>query len=348
MNVAHRAMSNKEVTITDIALKLGISYATVSRALADHPRISLKTKKRVNELATSLGYRPNNYARNLRDQKTYTIGVIVPRLNSLFMSAVIAGMEATAQENGYSLLISQSSESVEIERQNIKTMYNSRVDGLLVSVAYDTTDSDHFSLFFKKNIPVVFFDRHIEGNQNLCVVIDNKKAGYTATKHLIDEGCNNILHITANSRVNVYSERLAGYQQALTESGTQLNENSVLFTDLSFEAGEKAAETIVQMHPRPDGLFIANDTCAAGCVVALKQRGIKIPEDIAVVGFNNDIVAKVVEPHLSTIDYPGYELGAIAAKQLIDRLNGHTGSAIANSMIIRSELVVRRSSLKQG
>src|SRR5215203_276026 len=150
--------NDKEVTIYDIAKKLKISPATVSRGLQDHPRISKKTKKRIFELADKIGYRQNHFARNLRNQKTNTIGVIVPRLNSNFMSSVIAGIENVANTQGYNLIISQSSESVQKEGANIKTMFNNRVDGLLVSLAYNTKDLSHFDSFFKKNIPVIFFD----------------------------------------------------------------------------------------------------------------------------------------------------------------------------------------------
>ncbi len=149
----------KEVTIYDLADKLNISIATVSRALKDDPVVNKKTKKKIFELAEKMGYRSNHFARNLRNQRTETIGVIVPRLNSYFMSTVIAGIESIANSEGYNLIISQSSESEQKEKMSVKTMFNSRVDGLLVSLAYDTNDISHFDQFTKKNIPVIFFDR---------------------------------------------------------------------------------------------------------------------------------------------------------------------------------------------
>jgi len=336
----------KEATITDIANTLGISYSTVSRALANHPRISPGTKKKVNDLAGSLGYRPNNHARNLRNKTTHTIGVIVPKLNSLFMSSVIAGMEQVAQEHGYSLLISQSSEKFDLEEQSVKTMYNSRVDGLLVSVSYQTTDLKHFDLLFKKNIPVIFFDRCVANDDNFRIVIDNKKAGYDATTHLIKQGCKRIVHVTANSKLNVYNDRMAGFKAALQEHGLSLPDEQVIFTDLSFESAGKIAQQILTMNPRPDGVFVANDNCAAGCMVALQEAGIMIPDDISFIGFNNDLVSKVVSPKLSTVNYPGYEMGIITAKNLINQLKGTEMLKIANSIIIRSDLVLRESSKK--
>ncbi|MEI6948126.1 LacI family DNA-binding transcriptional regulator [Paraflavisolibacter sp. H34] len=337
-------MQEKEITISDIAAQLGLSEATVSRALADHPRISKKTKKRITDLADALGYRPNRFARSLREQRTHTIGVVVPRLNSHFMSAVIAGMEDMAQRKGYNLLISQSSENPELERQSLRTMYNSRVDGLLVSVVYKTESTDHFDLFFKKNIPVIFFDRTVEGHKGLSVVIDNRKAAYEATCHLIQQGCRELVHITADSPVNVYRERTEGFQQALADHHLAVDAQQVLLTDLSFEAGERAAAALLERPRRPDGVFVANDSCAAGCIVALKKKGLSIPGDMAFVGFNNDIVARVLEPNLTTINYPGYEMGAAAVTQLILLLEGASTLQMTDRVTLRSDLVIRDSS----
>src|SRR5947209_5485999 len=175
--------SDKEVTIYDIARKLNISPATVSRGLQDHPSISKKTKKRIFDFADQIGYRSNHFARNLRAQKTDTIGVIIPRLNSHFMSSVIAGMEHITNDQGYTLIISQSSESATKEAASAKTMFKSRVDGLLVSLAYDTAELHHFDSFFKKTTPVIFFDRVMEHQHCTSILIDNRKAAYEATKH---------------------------------------------------------------------------------------------------------------------------------------------------------------------
>jgi LacI family transcriptional regulator len=338
---------DKDVTIYDLARKLNISPATVSRGLKDHPAISKKTKKRIFDLAKEMGYRSNNFARNLRKQTTNTIGVIVPRLNSYFMSTVIAGMEKVANEAGYNLIISQSSESGQKEIASARTMFNNRVDGLLVSLAYDTEDVSHFDVFIKKNIPLIFFDRVIDNRNCVNVLIDNRKAAYEATKHLIDQGCKRIVHITATPKRNVYIDRLQGYKQALFDHNIKFKEDYVIISNLSQEAGAAAAETIRQMKPLPDGIFVANDNCAAGCVMALKQSGIRIPHDIAIVGFNNDPVSTVVEPNLTTINYPGYEMGEIAARNLINHLNGISSITSTNTILLRSELIIRDSSVKK-
>lgn len=336
----------KEVTIYDIARKLNISIATVSRALKDDPVVSKKTKKKIYDLAQEMGYRSNHFARNLRNQRTETIGVIIPRLNSYFMSTVIAGMEHTANQNGYNLIISQSSESSAKEKASATTMFNNRVDGLLVSLAYDSDDISHFDMFLKKNIPLIFFDRVAEDENCTNVLIDNRKAAYEATQHLIEQGCKRIVHITASSKRNVYADRLQGYKQALADHDIKFKKEYVLLSDLSQDAGGEAAEKILKMKPRPDGIFVANDNCAVGCMIALKQAGIRIPADIAFVGFNNDPVSKVVEPNLTTINYPGYEMGEAAARNLIDHLNGNASLYATNKIVLRSELIVRASSLR--
>jgi LacI family transcriptional regulator len=334
----------KEITIYDIADKLNISIATVSRALKDDPVVNKKTKKKIFELAEELGYRSNHFARNLRNQRTETIGVIVPRLNSYFMSTVIAGIENVANSEGYNLIISQSSESEQKEKMNAKTMFNNRVDGLLVSLSYDTNDISHFDQFSRKDIPVIFFDRGEQHENFTNVVIDNRKAAYEATKHLIKEGCKRIVHITAKPKRNVYVNRLNGFKQALTENNIDFKDEYLVIGNLSLEAGMEAAEVILKMDPLPDGVFVANDNCAVGCMLSLKQAGVLIPGNIAFVGFNNDPVSKVIEPNLTTINYPGYEMGEVAARNLINHLNGTYTIHSTNTIVLRSELIIRASS----
>jgi LacI family transcriptional regulator len=338
----------KEVTIYDLARKLNVSIATVSRALKDDPVVSKKTKKRVFDLAEEMGYRYNHFARNLREQRTYTIGVIVPRLNSYFMSTVIAGIESVANSEGYTLIISQSSESVDKEMASAKTMFNNRVDGMLVSLAYDTENTAHFDQFVKKNIPLIFFDRVADHPEFTSVLIDNRKGAYEVTNHLIAEGCRRIVHITATPKRNVYVDRLAGYKQALADHHIPFDEKYLLINNLSQEAGVQAAAAILQMNPLPDAIFAANDNCAVGCMLALKKAGIRIPHDMAFAGFNNDPVSTVIEPNLTTINYPGYKMGEMAAASLINHLNGVNSIDATNTILLRSELIIRASSMKMN
>ena len=231
----------KDITIYDLARELNISSATISRALKNDPVVNKKTKKKIADLAEEMGYRSNHFARNLRNQTTQTIGVIVPSLNSYFMSTVIAGIENVVNSEGYNLIISQSSESVQKEKLSAATMFKNRVDGLLVSLAYDTDDISHFEPFFNKNIPFLFFDRVTHYKKCSNILIDNRKAGYEATTHLISQGCKKIVHITATPKRNVYIDRLQGYKQALADHSIKFRPENLIINNLSQEAGAHAA-----------------------------------------------------------------------------------------------------------
>jgi LacI family transcriptional regulator len=337
----------KETTIYDIAEALSLSPATVSRGLKDHPAIKKDTKKRIQEKAREMGYQHNLFASSLRRNRTNTIGVIVPRLNSYFMSAVIAGMEKIANDAGYNLVISQSMESVKKEIMNVRTMFNNRVDGLLVSAAYDTEDISHFEVFLNKKIPLIFFDRVLDHPQCTNIVIDNFKAGYEVTEHLIQQGCRRIVHITASLKRNVYADRLRGYKQALADNGIEFDESLIFYNNLSDQAGIEVADAIKRMPVRPDGIFSSNDACAVSCIRELKIAGIKIPNDIAVAGFNNDPLSKVIEPNLTSVDYPGQEMGEAAASILIRRLDKREGVSL-NTMVLRHQLIIRESSRRKS
>jgi len=335
--------TKKEITIYDIAESLNLSSATVSRGLQDHPAIKKETKKRILEKAKELGYRHNHFASNLRRNRTNTIGVIVPRLNSYFMSSVIAGIEKVVNEAGYNLVISQSLESEKKERVNIKTMFNTRVDGLLVSLAYDTEDDSHFKIILDKNTPLVFFDRVFEHPLCTSVTIDNYAAGYAMTQHLIQQGCKRVVHITANLKRNVYAERLRGYKQALADHNIAYDENLLFINNLTETACSDAVKSILKMDQLPDGIFCSNDSSAVICIRELKSAGISIPGQIAIGGFNNEPISTVVDPNLTTINYPGQEMGEVCATILIRKL-AKPDDADLNRVVLRHQLIIRDSS----
>lgn len=338
---------DKEITIYDIARHLNISATTVSRGLKDHPTINKNTRKKIVEAARHLGYRSNTFASSLRSKKTHTIGIIVPRLNSYFMSSVLAGMEDAASKESYNLIISQSLESSEKEIANAHTMFNKRVDGLLVSLAYDTENITHFEPFFNKGIPVVFFDRIYPHSESTSIVIDNYKAAYGVTKHLLDQGCRRIMHLGGNMLRNVYAERLIGYKQALKDYKIPFDEKLLHISKLNEEAGTEAARHILKMgNKQPDGVFSSNDTAAVYCMIKLKEAGVAIPGDIAFAGFNNDPISKIIEPNLTTVNYSGYDIGETAVSSLINHLNGISSIKTTNTIILRSDLIIRDSSLK--
>ena len=338
---------SKEVTIYDVAKALNLSPSTVSRGLKNHPHIRKETRKKIQTAANEMGYRQNKFASNLRQKHTNTIGIVVPRLNSYFMATAIAGIEKITSENGYGLIISQSLESWRKEISCVNTLFNSRVDGLLVSLAYDTKNMNHFDILFNKDIPVVFFDRVADCNGCMSVIIDNYKAGYEATAHLIDQGCRRIIHLGGNMLRNVYSERFRGYRQALADNKIEFDPGLLIVSDMSSQAGKETAQKILKMKPRPDGLFSSNDTTAVAVIVELTKAGVKIPDEIAIAGFNNEPVSQVVRPNLTTVDYPALEIGEMAATSLINKLKDSL-KADLSSIVLKHNLIVRESSLRQN
>jgi len=339
----------REITIYDIAEALNLSAATVSRALKDHPAIHKDTKKLVQEKAEEMGYRFNAFASNLRRKRTNTIGVIVPRLNSNFMSSVLSAMEWVANEAGYNLVITQSQESVQKEIANTLTLFNSRVDGLLVSLASDTNDYDHFNRFIERRIPVLFFDRVPEESfSNASIVINNFDAGREATEHLIQNGIKRIVHVTGDLKRNVYRDRFHGYLQALKEGGIEFQDEQLFVNDLSVTAGEKLAVEIHQSSEKPDGIFISNDLCAVSFIKAYKELGHQVPEEIAVIGFNDDPVSRFIDPELTTIRYSGSKIGEAALMRLLKTLDKSLPPEELNKMVLPHELIIRQSTPKKN
>lgn len=338
----------KEVTIYDIAKKLNLSASTVSRGLNGHSEIRKETIKKITLTAKAMGYQQNTFARNLRKNRSHTIGVILPRLDSNFQSSVIAGIESQVNKNGYNLIISQSRESMAKEKENIKTLFNSRIDGLIISLSSDTSNLDHLSTLFRKGIPVVFYDRVMDHPTCKCskVIIDNVKAGFDATEHLIDQGCHRIVCVSDNRLSKVYSDRLMGYRKALEQYNIPYDPKLIIEDKLNEESGKRTVSKLLKMQELPDGIFSANDTSAVAIICQLKNEGIRVPEDIAVVGFNNVHISRVIDPGLTTIHYPGMEMGEVAASTLIELLDKDEPK-VTKTVVLDHQLIVRESSLRK-
>lgn len=335
--------SNRDITIYDIARALNISASTVSRGLRNSPHVRTDMKKKILLTAKKMGYQQNRFASNLRQKHTFTIGVVLQTLDSYFTAKVISGMEKVANNAGYNLIISQSQESFKKESASITTLYNSRIDGLLVSLSKETKDLNHLNILFKKGIPVVCFDRVIDHPKCKCVVINNFKAGYEATNHLISQGCKNIIHLGGMQTRNVYIDRLNGYKQAMAEHGFDVVKKSIILSDLNHEAGVTIANDLLKEKKLPDGIFAGNDATAVSVICEFIKAGIRIPEEVCVVGFNDDPISRVVNPNLTTIHYPGREMGEIATSTLINTLKGKQ-SDLLNSIVLNHSLIIRQSS----
>lgn len=290
------------------------------------------------------GYRHSQDTVTPPTPRTYTIGVIVPELKSHFITGVLAGIGEVAAAEGYDLIIGYSAESPEKEAANARHFFQKRVDGVIASLAKDTDNLAHFEPFHQQHIPLVLFNRAEDHPNSTVVVIDNTRCGYKATSHLIERGCRHIALVTGSLKKNVYARRHQGYIQALQDNGLPVNNSLVVQTEPDAKGGEEAARAILQMSPRPDGVFITSDVAAATCMRALQDAGLRVPEDIAIVGFNDDQVSRLVRPQLTTIQYPGMEMGQIAARHLIDHLDGHINLSNASRIIVHAQLLARGSS----
>ncbi len=337
----------REITIYDIAKELNVAPSTVSRALTNSKLISPPTRKRILDKAQELGYRHNSFASNLRKQKSHTIGILLHDLNSNFITSVLSGIETVTNKEGYDIIIAHSAGDFEKELANAHNLFHKRVDGLIASLTDTSNDLEHFKIFAEKNIPVIFFDRANENSDKTHVIIDNCRCGYLATQHLVEQGCKRIAILTADLAQNVFFQRHRGYRDALFDANLAYNNEWVLVKDLTENSGITAAQEILKMDPMPDGLFVTNDFIAAICMHELKRHGVRIPEDIAIVGFNNESISKITEPQLSTINYPGKDMGEITARNLIDHLKNVSTITSTNRITVKSELIVRDSSIKK-
>ncbi len=340
---------HKEVTIYDIADKLGLATSTVSRALKDHYSISEKTIEKVKQTAKDMGYRPNNLAASLRGKKTNTIGVLLPTVTQPFLSSLISGIEVTAQKAGYNVIIMQSHDSYKEEVNLTKSLYSNRVSGVICSLAIETQDTSHFHIFSDNNTPLVFVDRVPKDFNTYRVVIDNYAAGYKAAKHLIEQGCKRIAHLTAGSEFGtLYSERKRGYIDALKEAGLPVDNTLIVkLGTVTYKAGEKATEELLDLPDPPDGIFAAGDILAVSTVQVAKKRGIKIPEKLAVIGFNNDPISEIIEPNISTITHPAEKMGEASAKIILDNLKALTKDKIKEITFLNTEVLERKSSKRK-
>ncbi len=343
-------MKFTQVTIKDIARELGISPSTVSRALKDHPDISSKTKLAVNALAEKLNYQPNIVALNLRQKKTFTIGVVIPELVHFFFSTVISGIEDVAYQAGYSVILSQSNESYEREKTDIKALFNSRVDGMLISVSRETKNFEHIESVIAKGIPVVFYDRTYNAPMASNVIVDDYIGAKEAVNHLIDQGYRKIAFLEGSPGLIISADRKRGYVDALKEHGLESRD---AFTQEcvtgSMEEGKRATKKLLSMPEPPDAIFAASDPLATGAMQSIKEKGLRIPQDVGVVGFSNWSYGSLIEPSLTTVDQPGFEMGQEAARLLIRQIelsDKDQGDPVPETKILKTRLIVRDSSIR--
>ncbi|WP_346766842.1 LacI family DNA-binding transcriptional regulator [Pseudoflavitalea sp. G-6-1-2] len=335
-----------KVTIADIARKLSIAPATVSRALNGHPAISEKTRKLVEKTARKLQYKRNNIASSLRSGKSNLIGVIIPSAEINFFGSVVHGIEKLANEKGYNVLIYQSNESREQEKKGLETFLHARVDGILVSIAKDTTDYEHFRDIQEQGIPIVFFDRAKEELNFPAVVVDDFKGGYAATEELLKQGFDRIAHISGPAHMDVFHHRLQGYKAALKAWKKEFIPELVVEGYVSIESGQIATEKLMALPHPPDAIFAVEDFTALGALKQLKAFGKRVPADIGVVGFANEMFGEHITPSLTTFDQQTVLMGKEATGLLLQLLGGDTNTVTQQKIMLEPIPVIRDSSRK--
>ncbi|HOX82925.1 MAG TPA: LacI family DNA-binding transcriptional regulator [Chryseolinea sp.] len=340
-------MKKEKATIHDIAKKLNITASTVSRALNDHPRISDATKKIVQKTAQKIGYQPNNIAAALRNGKSNIIGIIVPTADRSFFSSVVRGIEEIANTARYNVMICQTYDNYEKEVATVQALLNARVDGVIASFAKETQDFSHFLKIKDRGIPLIFFDRSNDELEVSHIVIDDFLGGYKATEHLIQQGCKRIAHFTSPKKISIFKDRLRGYREALLANGLTYNESLVVESNLQLEDGRNSMDQLLKMGDMPDGIFSSSALSAVGAMQVLKEKGIKVPEQVGIVGFSNELFTSFTDPTLSTVEQHSKRLGNSAAEIFLEEISNGNAKFIPQKIVLKPELIIRQSSLRK-
>ncbi|MBN7811308.1 LacI family DNA-binding transcriptional regulator [Algoriphagus sp. H41] len=337
-------MKNTKATIHEIAAKLNITASTVSRALNNNPRISEETKKKVLKVAKQINYQPNHIASALRSGKSRLIGVIVPTANRNFFSSVIRGIEDLANNLNYKIIISQSYDEYDKEVQNIEALLNARVDGIIASFGKMTDNFDHFLKVIEKGIPLVLFDRTADVLNVSHVILDDYLGAYQAVEHLIKSGCRRIVHFTNIQRINIYTERKRGYEDALKANGIEVDPELIVYGSMQLEDGRRLTEELIEKGVDFDGIFSSADYAVMGALQVLKSHGIDVPGKVKLVGFGNEPFTSFTDPTITTVDQKSIAMGKITAETFFEILNSKETEPISKKTILKPELIIRDSS----
>lgn len=334
-------------TILDIAKALDISKSTVSRALQGHKDIKEATRKAVLNMARKLDYQPNLLAKSLVKSKSNTIGIIVPEFVNSFFPTVIIGAQEIASELGYNVIICQSQESVRTEIANTQVLLASRVEGVIISMSRETSQFDHFRAFARNGIPVVFFNRICEKINASRVMVNDYEGAYNAVEHLIGNGYRKIAHISGPPNLRLSQNRLKGYLDALKAHKLPTNDKWVLHHDLTRENAWASAKKLLTRKSPPDAIFCVNDPAAIQTLLYAKSHGIKVPDQLGIVGFSDDPISSIIEPQLTTVKQPVSEMGRIAMRILLDHIEKGAGQYTPVHTKLSTNLIIRQSSVRR-
>lgn len=343
-------MKFEAVTIKDIAKALGLSTSTVSRALRDSYEISEDTKKLVKDYATSINYRPNPIALSLKEKRSRSIGVIVCEIANSFFSQVINGIESIAYDQGYNVTISQSHESFEREVLDVGHLASRSIDGLLISVSAETQNFDHLKKLHEQGLPIVFFDRIVNDIETHKVTTNNAAGAYAATAHLLEKGYRRIANLVAADYMTITQERLTGYKNALAEKSipfdTQLVRHCTHGGMLEQEV-TTALDALLSLPEKPDAILASADKLTTNCLRYLQKNGIKVPDDIALIGFSNSDLTELLHPPLSIVKQPAFEMGRAATEMLLQLIEAKRPVKEFEHTVLPAELLIRESSFKK-
>ena len=337
-----------QFTIKDLARKLSISPSTVSRALRDHPDISKETKRRVVEAAEKYHYQPNQLAQSLQKRRSSTIGVIVPEIRHHFFSTVISGIEEVAYEHGYTIMVCQSNETIEREIINTQALVANRVAGLLIAISSETTRFEHLESVIRRSVPLVQFDRVVEELDTSKVVVDDYKAAYEAVEHLIQAGYRRIGHMAGQDGIALNHHRFLGYRDTLRDHGLEYDSRWHLHGGYREDDGRVGAAKFLAMDEMPDAILAINDPVAVGLFSEFKKAGLRIPHDIALVGFSDTPAAALIDPPLTTVYQPAFEMGQTAASLLLKQFDTDDDMIAPEKVTLATKLLVRGSSRPKG
>ncbi|SFQ83774.1 LacI family DNA-binding transcriptional regulator [Hymenobacter arizonensis] len=333
--------------MADLARELGVSMTTISRALSDHHSIGPATKQAVLKLAKKLNYQPNHLAAALRKGKSKLLGVIVPYIEGRFFASAVHGIETAASKAGFSVIICQSSEDVVQERKNLETLLSAQVAGILVSVSHTTLDFRHFEKVRKYGVPLVFFDRILEGNNVNAVLLNDREGAYQATRHLLEQGCRRVAHFAGLQHLNIYKNRRQGYLDALQSYGIAPDDDLMTDCDMTLEGGAACMAELLKLPSPPDAVFAPGDPAVLGALQLLKSRGIRVPQDVALAGFSNEALTLVAEPMITSVDQRTEEMGQAAFRLFTELLAAEGMSFSQRQVVLQPQLVVRASSLRK-
>lgn len=339
-------MKFEALTIKDIAKALGLSTSTVSRALRDSYEISPETKKLVLEYAEKNNYHPNPIALSLKERRSRSIGVIVCEIANSYFSQVINGIESIAYNNGYNVIIAQSRESFDREVLNLQYLTSRSIDGLIISVSTETKDFSYLKELHSKAMPIVFFDRIVNEINTHKVIADNYKGAYEATTHLINCGYRRIAAVSNPALLSITVERMAGYKSALADNGVEVDESLIKYCQhggMIFSEVEEVVNELFDLKQKPDAIFATADKLTTNCLRLLKIKNLTVPGDIGLLGFSNTDLTELLDPPLSIIKQPAFEMGEIATNLLLQLIESKRPVTEFATKVMPTELLIRGS-----